>query len=778
MEHAGGIKAVTILDAPDLYHSNPLKPDPERCIATDRAGAALLIIIMTLVILSALGAVMVSLTSTGTLNPVSRNASARAYYLAEAGFRYAAVKYRQGPSMMDNINGLSLSVGANQSFTLEFRPHVFQVTGGNGTDTLETRVDFGFTPNLTAPVPGPGYLKVGAAAAEPFDQIVIPDPNGNLLQFVKNSGLWTASPGTLVELAALSDGTSLSEGGDLALQAGGAVSVFPGYNGRFRADGKRYRYLRRDTDQLVGVYRVDGAWQAPVLSNGDEIVLEPYLELRSTGSYGSGTVGTTREVVYHVPLGTGSGTSQQFHDPFDNTDNWNPSTLGSHAIASIDGDNALRVTSTYRIPSTQLDTSSISLDWSHAGVDLAQAWSDGGHLLSYDAQVKIKVLNEPYYMAGISFRVDSSQNGYGVSFLHAEPGNADGIWDGLVPVPGQPMVVLWERDGALWGNDTKWLAYKVLGPSDYVSSTTLLFEDDLESGTGKWSIVDAPWALITSDSHSSAHCWTDSPGGNYARSIDRSIVTRSMDLSAARAPVLSFWHHYDISPNQDYGHVRVSVNGGAWTTLQRYQGTQNAWSNERIDLSAYAGHSDVRIGFRLYSNPDVHTADGWYIDDVTVFDEGMDWPTILVRVEEKIADSGRFSGQRVNDIRVYFGDTASHGTPNTDPLDTNRLANPRGEIHWPPADPADTDPGNDYFSLLQWNANLDGSVERLGAGRELNAVIRSNTLTTPPAGVFARPELALHTWGVSSSNVFFDDFALRLSGGLAGSAGFLPALQE
>ncbi len=766
------------MDPEHPHHHNKLEgylrrfapPQPD-------SGAALLILIVSLVILSALGTTMVALTSTEAMNPLSANASARAYYLAEAGFRYAAAKYLQGAAMMDNLNAQTFAVGADQNFTLEFRPHLFEVTGGNGTQILETRVAFGFAPALVVPSPGPGYLKVGGRAAEVFDGIVVPDPNGNLIRFVKNTGTWTASTGETVTIAALSDGTTPAEGGDLNLQAGGAVDVFPVFNGRFIADGKTYRYSQRELNRLSGVYRVDGAWQSPALSSGDEIELQPYLELRTVGAYGSGTVATTREITYHVPIQTGDGMSQPFHEPFDDTDNWNPSTLGSHAVVLADGDNALQVTGTHRIPSTQLDTSSISLDWSHAGVDLAGAWSDGGNLLSYDAQVKIKVENNLYFMAGISFRLNSDQNFYGVSFLKSAPDNADGIWDDLVPVAGQPMVVLWERNGSIWAGQTKWLAYRTLGPSDYVSRRTLYFDDDLEDGTVKWSAADSPWALITSDSHSATHCWSDSPGGNYARGIDRSIVTQSIDLSTSTAPLLSFWHHYDIVPNHDYGYVEISVSGGSWATLQRFQGNQGAWVNASMDLSAYAGQADVRIRFRLHSHRDNNTGDGWTIDDVTVFEEVLEWPTILVRVEEKVAETGSFVGQRVNDIRVYFGDTEAHGTANADPLDTDRLADPRNQVHWPPADVADTDATNDHFTLVQWNAEVDPSVERLGTGSEQDAIIRSNTLTTPSSGSFTQEEIALHTWGWSSTNTYFEDFALRLHGDSTAVAGFLPAVQ-
>ena len=46
-----------------------------------------------MVVLAALGAAMVSLTSTSMFGQVGANSSARAYFLAESGYRYAESMY-------------------------------------------------------------------------------------------------------------------------------------------------------------------------------------------------------------------------------------------------------------------------------------------------------------------------------------------------------------------------------------------------------------------------------------------------------------------------------------------------------------------------------------------------------------------------------------------------------------------------------------------------------------------------------------------------------------
>jgi len=177
------------------------------------------------------------------------------------------------------------------------------------------------------------------------------------------------------------------------------------------------------------------------------------------------------------------------------------------------------------------------------------------------------------------------------------------------------------------------------------------FVDDMEDpGSGNW-LADAPWGLITSDYHSSTRSWTDSPVGYYANDADVSLATSfSGDLTAAVAPVLRFWHHYDMEPGYDFGRVEVSTNGGVdWVEVAAYSGTEtepallskrgipkevavesqssggervglyDSWVMEQIDLSAYLGAPALQIRFRLDSDGTV-TRDGWYIDDVALAD--------------------------------------------------------------------------------------------------------------------------------------------------------------
>lgn len=145
-----------------------------------------------------------------------------------------------------------------------------------------------------------------------------------------------------------------------------------------------------------------------------------------------------------------------------------------------------------------------------------------------------------------------------------------------------------------------------------------LESDNFESGLSQWTL-DSGWALTTEIYHSAFNSLTDSPSGEYANNANKSAVFSSFDLTDAIFPALSFYEKYDIEDGYDYGYVEVSDNGGvSWSMpLSVSTGSQPNFTHRIIDLSDYAGQSDVRVRFRLKADVAV-TADGWYIDDVKI----------------------------------------------------------------------------------------------------------------------------------------------------------------
>ena len=123
-----------------------------------------------------------------------------------------------------------------------------------------------------------------------------------------------------------------------------------------------------------------------------------------------------------------------------------------------------------------------------------------------------------------------------------------------------------------------------------------------------------------------------------------STLTRSLDLRGARgAATLRFWTWYEIEADFDYAYVEVSTDGGTrWTTLRATSttandpnrvnlgqgltglsggGSQPAWVQQTVDLSAYAGR-EVQLRFQ-YVTDGALNLHGIAIDDLEVAE--IDW---------------------------------------------------------------------------------------------------------------------------------------------------------
>jgi hypothetical protein len=174
------------------------------------------------------------------------------------------------------------------------------------------------------------------------------------------------------------------------------------------------------------------------------------------------------------------------------------------------------------------------------------------------------------------------------------------------------------------------------------------FQDDME-GPVNWT-GDLPWELIDTDWQSASHSWTDSPGYYYENNAEVSLTLASpIDLTVAESPQLRFWHKYQIEPNYDYGYVEVSTDGGGFWDIRAaftgYSGVDSdmvaamsyadedpgmlgaeadsiseTWLSDQVDLTDYAGQSNVLIRFRLETDKSI-VLDGWYIDDVLIAEQ-------------------------------------------------------------------------------------------------------------------------------------------------------------
>jgi len=145
-----------------------------------------------------------------------------------------------------------------------------------------------------------------------------------------------------------------------------------------------------------------------------------------------------------------------------------------------------------------------------------------------------------------------------------------------------------------------------------VGSEASLVFDDMESGPGLWQL-DFPWGLTSTIAHSGTFSLTDSPNANYAdyQSLATTLV------GTYQATGIRFWHRHAIEQDYDYGRVQVSADGGAWTTVASFTGSQDTWTEELVTLENYAG---PELGIRFIMETDQSVVeDGWYLDDITIY---------------------------------------------------------------------------------------------------------------------------------------------------------------
>ena len=147
----------------------------------------------------------------------------------------------------------------------------------------------------------------------------------------------------------------------------------------------------------------------------------------------------------------------------------------------------------------------------------------------------------------------------------------------------------------------------------------------------EWDSDD--WGTTTSSFFSPPSSITDSPIGFYTDFADNALtLEQSIDLSTALAARLEFMARWDIEQGFDLTQVLASANGSSWTPLcgrythpgsifqiegePVYDGTQNAWVAESMDLGAFIG-GPVWIRFRMATDQG-GSRDGFYFDDLQV----------------------------------------------------------------------------------------------------------------------------------------------------------------
>ena len=880
-----------------------IKRNPERftfmkkSIAT-RKGSVLIGLIVTMVIMASLGAALVSLTSTSSLNQAYGSFSQKAFYLAESGFRYAGSEFsnvtdgeNDGKNENQNftanaMNGRTLNMSEG-SISFSVTPFHYVTSGSHAAGATALYVQFpGNVPTGFA-IPSTGTIQIitqyrpnaSVAYTAYTNTYTYSAFDTTTRRFTLSSGLlravpaWTSvavivRPSSSQTVTPSTDFTSTGNRLILTNTAASSGNFFmPMTNGKFKIQGNQFVYkysYRVDGTTTTTLYGISNSATPTdntvfTVTAGSSIIPNDFFTVASTGTVG----GTSRTLTFITPVdmiaAPGSSTEATTSadpftagiDPGETGSNWYAASAGTYSVATTvaggaKADNttglaALQLNSSYNYGGTgcggnDMYYSLIALQWGQNYANFYSSWYGHENTLSYDAQVKMKLPQQDYYMAGMVFRLNlvstnmNDNSMLGVSFLRGSAVTAaeDGIESGVVPVANVPMIVLWQKKTGTGISGMQWIAYKII-------SGMITFNNGQ-----------------TSDPHfanGDIDCYVRGTNPNYARARVASVITTdggvtgSLDISSLYS---EFQTNDDLlqfilqTPNTarvrntitstsigfDRGQTGINVGdiirgrssnaSAVVTAVNRTGGDWNGGNNNSrasgtITITQLQGTfttSDYLDVYRPNAAHSAHfvsyTAPGNVLTTGTEFIK--DWSTLVLRIEEKLANSGDFSGQYVNDIKIYMGDTDTHGTPTGSPLDAITSANKRwsnplaygvaddlcdDDVQWPPAAGWSTDTTinlcktgttpshSDHFTLVQgWVINpainrsitSTGTVLMTGTTEEPNSTIRTNAFTTHGLGTFTQQEMGLQTAASGMDQyTYFDDFGVKMIGGTTGS---------
>ncbi len=823
--------AFLALAALAVFHARHKIKGASHMSLSDQKGGILIGMIAAMLIIGVLGAAMTPMFSSSIMNQAFSDHGRKAYFLAEAGFRSAAGAYIAAGSsetarkaVLADLNNKTAELSGNQgSFSTVVYPFWSQATDFSGTD-LETSIS-GSIPNELNTGTG-GHIRVGSD----FFSYTSRDGSGTTVTYSGLSGTPTiniSNPPDVLPAARPSSGSqTVNEGGSLSLNALGA-DAFPPLNGNFTLPnhtallpGTIFNYEKRNGTTLSNITLADSeaTWASFSVNDTNYVVLEKFLRLASTGNYS----GTTREILYSVPLGWVPDGSEfqkeQYHDRFNSPANWFvDNSLGGHQVSG----GAMQVTGTISPGQTPSNLANwlggllgwiqnhgrfaaVAFNWGNVNTNLAKAWHDAGGNLSYDIQVKVNN-NQPYFFAGLGFRMrNNSGTGnnqdlytYGVSFVRQRQAK--------------------QQMRALFGSSYSW------------NESTFSFLDDINNALRPpyvtWTAPDN--AGVT---HSSLDFSSTYSCGFFG-------VRTCRDAYRYSEPAITLWQR-NGPPNllgvfKILGY-RIITSGDnlttgtgkdlvlkPWSTLmvRLVEGHELPFTFGRVDgggrhikYGDYIRNESGTKTARVIGTPIMTTA--WGANNTTSgqgtliltnlpdtpFSSGED--LFLVGGDGASAyarASGAQAAAKASYIMVYFTSPDS-GTGNLFQADNARTGLPRDAAQWPPDDWTDRAADKDFFTLIggetaaiRWTnldttadgqGNVASFVPALATSDFYQAVIKTSALVSPAwtsastASDFTPPgdHIALITSSSAATSTSYDDFAIQLD--MKAGTGFLPPIQQ
>ena len=209
------------------------------------------------------------------------------------------------------------------------------------------------------------------------------------------------------------------------------------------------------------------------------------------------------------------------------------------------------------------------------------------------------------------------------------------------------------------------------------TAKTTVFSDDFERTviTDKWIFnpATAYWGRDTTLKYAGLASLSDSPGTNYSDNTELltaggsfAEISSGFDFTLAADAACKFWIKYEIEQSFDYLHFQVCKDSVSWLTLKTWSSEVlgDSWAFENINLSLFAGESNVKIRFLLATDPGYNAA-GSNIDNVEITTSTFDpVPPYIYYTKEKDYNTPQADGFEIttqitdftgiNYARVYY----------------------------------------------------------------------------------------------------------------------------
>ncbi|NNE08208.1 MAG: hypothetical protein HKN20_06560 [Gemmatimonadetes bacterium] len=196
----------------------------------------------------------------------------------------------------------------------------------------------------------------------------------------------------------------------------------------------------------------------------------------------------------------------------------------------------------------------------------------------------------------------------------------------------------------------------------FSKTAATIFTDDMESGVNGWSTAlldgstDDLWHQQTTNSNSPSTAWWCGilAGADYATGnrISNTLESPSVLLTGSAPLTFSFYESYTTESGWDFVNVDIQDSSGSWTALRSgVSGSSGGWQQTSFDVSSYAGQT---VKFRFHfdtTDGSFNNFAGWFIDDVTVSADGVDWLSLA-------PVSGTVAPAETDTVTVTFDATA------------------------------------------------------------------------------------------------------------------------